>query len=90
METSQCPNPLLQLKETKHEYGYLPSRVDSTGSDRTGRYYEMAIRQIDTHIEQFGNLIDEKVCDDLFIVKEQLVKFISDIKIQLNLIISRH
>lgn len=43
-------------------------------------YYEMAIRQIDTHIEQFGNLMDEKVCDDLFIVKEQLVKFISDIK----------
>ena len=43
-------------------------------------YYEIAIRQIDTHIEQFGNLIDEKVCNDLFLVKERLIKFISDIK----------
>lgn len=43
-------------------------------------YYEMAIRQIDTHIEKFGNLMDEKACNDLFIVKEQLIKFISDIK----------
>ena len=37
MENSQWSDPLLQLKETKHEYGYLPSRVDSTGGDRTGR-----------------------------------------------------
>ena len=43
-------------------------------------YYEIAIRQIDIHIGQFGNLIDEKVCNDLFLVKEQLIKFISDIK----------
>lgn len=53
-------------------------------------YYEIAIRQIDTHIEQFENLIDEDICNDLLLVKEQLIRFISGIKnrIDANYILS--
>lgn len=53
-------------------------------------YYEIAIRQIDTHIEQFGNLIDKDIYNDLLLVKEQLIRFISGIKnrIDANYILS--
>lgn len=68
--------PLSNLKENLPNFKpFIDQQADLYIS-----YYEIAIRQIDTHIEQFGNLIDKKVCNDLFLVKEQLIKFISDIK----------
>lgn len=68
--------PLSNLKENLPNFKpFIDQQADLYIS-----YYEIVIRQIDTHIEQFGNLIDEKVCNDLFLVKEQLIKFISDIK----------
>ena len=68
--------PLSDLKENLPNFKPFIDRQ----ADLYISYYEIAIRQIDIHIEQFGNLIDEKVCNDLFLVKERLIKFISDIK----------
>lgn len=49
--------PLSNLKENLPNFKpFIDQQADLYIS-----YYEIAIRQIDTHIEQFGNLIDEKV-----------------------------
>lgn len=43
-------------------------------------YYEMAINLIDLHTKQYGDFLDAEKTSDFYTIKEQLVKFISDIR----------
>ena len=47
-------------------------------------YYELAINQIDAHMKQFENLINAERHNELVLVKERLIKFISDLKNQID------
>ena len=43
-------------------------------------YYEMAINLIDSHTKQYGDFLDAEKTSDFYTIKEQLIKFISDIR----------
>lgn len=72
--------PLSDFKENSSD---IKPFIDQM-AELTISYYEMAIRQIDIHIKQFDNLMNEEACDDLFTVKGQLINFISSIKNPIN------
>ena len=43
-------------------------------------YYEMAINLIDLHTKQYEKFLDAEKISDFYTIKEQLIKFISDIR----------